>query len=196
MPNYQKRVIIAGKNVLKSKKLMMIEVAIIGIVAAFFVFSYVPLFVLNAGVHEFGHAIAVDLTGGKINSINISAVNESGALKIIESGTNRTGGAFLVIATAGATFALLIAYILAQVPVIRWFAPIMGGFNLLQMLWFNDTTDGYQVYQNYGAIIASALLLVNFVLYLLVVKMFVKGNYITKAITKKINIEEPITTQK
>lgn len=129
--------------------------------------------------------ISKGLNRGTIDSINVTVLNDNNTLTLTHSVTNRQGGIFLLIATGGATFSILISILLAKTPILRWYAPILGATNLLQITWLTNSTDGYAILINFGILIAVIVLLINLILFLCTINIFIKENIVTKYITSK-----------
>lgn len=138
-----------------------------------------PLLVVNAAIHEFGHTLGIILTGNSPNAIQISAnlnnysVNKSSIVAHTEVTYEDTITWLpFVFKTSGPLFVLIISMILVDAPYLRWFAPVLGFENMLQVTPLLVSADGYVIFNKYGVIIGSITLLFFIILYLYIVCKF------------------------
>lgn len=132
-----------------------------------------PLLVVSAGIHEFGHSLGIMLTGNNLTAIQISANfnNYSANKSTIVAHTEVTYEDTItwlpfVFKISGPLFALIVSILLVDAPYLRWFAPIIGLENMMQITPLTVSTDGYAIFNKYGAIIGSITLLIFIILYL------------------------------
>lgn len=157
--------------------LLLIGIAIAGIVAwGIITLLYPPIEVILASIHEFGHAFSATITGGTVNAINITINRDSGTLALMQARTTTDGGIDQIIIAGGMTFALIISVIIGKVPYLKWFAPILAGRNIVNLIPYSNpasTSDGYQIlHMAYGPILFGIIAFIDIALCLYVSHVF------------------------
>jgi hypothetical protein len=144
-----------------------------------------PLMVVDSGLHEFGHSMGMYLTGGNVTAIQINYwydgffinKNMSYASTSKEPGT----GNHFISAISGPLLALIVSILLMNISFLRWYAVLMGGDSLLQIIPINPSNDGCHILYWDGPTMSTIAIFIFVILYTILIFNF------TAYIIRRIN---------